>query len=801
MRLQQLALRVSGDGQKLRFHERLTVIGGIGLADRQGVVEVILGTLAGEATVSCELAYVGRSGQRVTVDQTAEGTFHTFHDDGTAAMPPSVELDLSVHELFSMMYVDGRQLGIMRHGPSEPRELVEARAALAALSDQLEAARIARDAAESFRLELVAIDEEIHQIDAWRPRRRYAQLLVELERLRSERDALRSSPTEAEADRALASHLALLRPLATRWRNAERRLADAMRAFGPDRVRLDAHSLAGALTIPDRVPLDLDARVDALAEAEAQRATLSSRLATLMASHVETPSHPDVARLARAMSSGRHAAGKRSDRDRLWRVLQRALDTGRRLEAESIALGGLLPEGKMPAIAQEIESAHAAVGHAADTLEKRRVGVLAAGGAAALGAMALPLAPLMAPLALAGSAAAAYWSVLAPRLQLAEAQDWETDALIRAGVPTYLSFHLRRMEALKDPSLRVPLERAADAHRQAMAEWRALAGELSPLEAVDLEDEVRSYAASVGAVGGLGDDVTELRRRLTDAVEPAVERARESLLELCRPFGIEHPTLAADLVRQLAEVARVARLQEDLERAEAEEAEARALVEDLLVRMGYTDDGLDQRLQAFEERASQAEQRVRARTMGRSVNEIGREIERLEALAAVEYRPEFGATLTAADAHEPDPAQLQIRRDLTATAYYTAHQIVPDVARIADRKAALERRVSILEEAQGDVGMIPPSKLNDIESYLHQRLEKLASWGIHDESLPLVLDECLLHLRADDKWTMLDILDRLSASAQIVYLTEDPEVATWARRRAATGSIAFLDPLRTAAHT
>src|SRR5207253_1061359 len=92
MRLQQLALRVSGDGQKLRFHERLTVISGISVEDRQGVVEVILGTLAGEPTVSSELAYVGRSGQRITVDQTAEGTFHTFHDDGTPAPPPSTHL-------------------------------------------------------------------------------------------------------------------------------------------------------------------------------------------------------------------------------------------------------------------------------------------------------------------------------------------------------------------------------------------------------------------------------------------------------------------------------------------------------------------------------------------------------------------------------------------------------------------------------------------------------------------------------------------------------------------------------------
>ena len=786
MRLQQLALRVSGDGQKLRFHERLTVISGISVEDRQGVVEVVLGTLAGEPTVSSELAYVGSTGQRITVDQTAEGTFHTFHDDGTPAPPPSVQLGLSVHDLFRLMYVDGRQLGILQQGPSEPKELLDARAALAALTDQLEAAEVARDAAESFRLELLAIDEEIRQIDVGRPRRRYARMLLELDRLKLERDALSASPAEAEADRAMASHLALLRPIAARWRAASRKLSDASQAFGEDRVRLDPHSLAGALTLPDQVPLHLDALVDELAAAEAQRATLSAKLAGLMASHLESPSHPDVARLARA------------DQSVLWRVAQRAIATAQKLEAESIALGGLVTEHETekPAIVQEVESAHAAVEQAEEVIEKRRIGVVAAGGAAALGAVALPLAPFMAPLALAGSAAAAYWSVLAPRQQLAEAQGWESDALIRAGVPSYLSFHLRRMEALKDPSLRQPLEVASKLHRKAMAEWRSLAGDMSPLEAVELEAEVRAYAASVAALEGLGDDVTETRQRLTDEIEPLVERAREALMDVCRPFGIEHPTLAADLVRQLAEVARVARLQQALESAEAEEAAARAMLEDILVRLGYTTGDLSSRVAAFEERAMLADQRVRDRTMARSPRDVNREIERLEALAKTEHRPEFGMTFTSADAKEPDPEALQARRDLTATAYHMANRLVPDVLHIADRKSALERRVAYLEEEHGEVGVPSTAKMAELERYLKGRLESLRSCGAEGESLPLLLDECFLHLRADAKWAMLDLVDRLSGDAQVIYLTDDPDVSTWARRRSATGAIAFLDPLR-----
>ena len=784
MRLQQLALRVDDEPTRLRFHERLTVITGIGTHDRQGLVEVLLGTLAGEATVSSELAYVERTGQRVTVDQTAEGTFHIFHDDGTTTVPPDVLLGLSVRELFDVMYVNARQLGILQQGPSEPRELTDARTALAALTDQLEAATVAKDAAEALRLELMSIDEDIRQIDAGRPRRRYAKLVLELEGLRTERIALTASNQAAEADRVAAAHLALMRPLTARWRAAKRRASDAQRAFG-DRVRLDAHTLAGAITVPDRVPPNLDTLVDDLAAAEAIRAAVSAKLAGMMAAHIESPSHPDVARLARA------------DQDRLWYLAERAVETSQRLEEESLRLGGLHPDGETMPLVEEIENAHGAVEQAQEIVEKRKgLGVVAAGGAAALGAVAIPFAPLVAPIALAGSAAAAYWAVLAPRQQLAEAQDWETDALIRAGVPSYLTFHLRRMEAMQDSSLRLALDRAARDHRKVMHAWRLLAGDMAPQEALKLENEVRAYAASVNALETLGDDVEDTRRRLVEEIEPAVEEARERLLEACRPFGIEHATLAADLVRQLAEVARVARLQQQLEEAEEDELAARRGVEEPLAQMGLTEGDIEARIAAFEARATGADERVRYRSANRALREVEREIERLDALVKSEWKPEYGSSFTAADARDPDPDMLQSRREMTAMAYHTATRLVPDVERIADRRAALERRVASLEAEFGEAATPSKVKIAEIERELQHRLARLRHCGRSGEPLPLLMDECFVHLRPDVKWMMLDLVDRLAGHAQVVYMTGDPDVTVWARRRAAAGTVTFLDPLR-----
>ena len=425
MRLQQLALRVSGDGQKLRFHERLTVISGISVEDRQGVVEVMLGTLAGEPTVSSELAYVGRSGQRITVDQTAEGTFHTFHDDGTPAPPPSLHLGLSVHELFELMYVDGRQLGILQQGPSEPKELLEARTALAALADQLETAEVARDAAESFRLELLAIDEEIRQIEIGRPRRRYARMLLELEALKRERrravvDVGRSrcrpgdglAPRPAPPDRgpvAGGGPQAVGRVPGVRPRPGAARPPRARRRAHPARRRAAATRLAGRGAGDGRGPARHAVGQAGRADGLAPREPVAPR---------RRPPGPSRSEGAVAGRPARHRH-RRQARGRVDRP-------GRLVADRRLAQAGDV---------EEIESARAAVEQAEEVIEKRRIGVVAARGAAALGAVALPLAPLVAPLALAGTRprpTGQCW----PRASSSPTQCWGPTRWFGPGVPS-----------------------------------------------------------------------------------------------------------------------------------------------------------------------------------------------------------------------------------------------------------------------------------------------------------------------------------------------------------------------------
>lgn len=778
MRFRQLALRVDDNEHQIRFHDRLTVIAGLSVPDRQELIEVLLGTLAGEATRPGSLIWSNGSGREIVTAQDASGTFSTRHAGGEPASSPVDLLRATVHELFDLTYVGRNHVGLGRETMGEPRELAEARATLAALTDELQTATVARDVARALRVELADIQTRLSDVDGGRARRRYARVVLQLEQAKLERGALTSSAHEIEADERWVSLARDIRPLTERWQSVKSKADTARLRFGV-RPRLDQHTLAGALAVPDRVPPRLDALAAALRRAESQHLELSARLVSLVAEHVERPSHPDVLRLARV------------DQALVWQAATQALETSLALERESLRVGGVLPDGSRAPIASELDSAHAAVEQAQEAIEKRRFGAIAAMGSAAVGALAFPLAPVIAPFALVGAASAAYWAVLNPRQQLVQAQMWEEDTLSRIGVPSYLAFHLRRMDAAQDPDLQAPLEQAASAYRQAMIEWRRIAGDLPPASALALEPEVRSYAARLATVDDLGSDAEDVRRQLVDKVEPALNKAREKFMEVIRPFGIENPVLAADLVRQIVDVAKIARRQLELEAIEAELADAQELLEERLTLLGMRGT-IEDCVASFEATAAQAEQRVRARAARRPLPEVDAEIARLGEMARADYRPEYGP-VTAEDAVEPDPEELKRRRETTATALTTTSRLIPDINLIADRKQALERRVEILEQCHSEVvGSL--TRASEVEPYLVDRIAEATGVGVAGESLPLLLDDVFADVRADQKWALLDIVDHLAAGAQLVYLTDDPEALRWARRRAQAGSVAVAEP-------
>ena len=786
MRFEELSLRIPGDELRMRFHEKTTVLSGIGALERQGLVESLLGALAAGPAQHAELTYVDSQGRRVRIrrDPTGEVS-HTF-DDGSLAPDFLALLGVDLNGLRDLAHVRAGDLGLLTTdiGLPEPPELAEARAALAELNEGLESALAARHAVEAMRMELSRIDEGIREADEGRAKRRYARLLTDLERVRAEATAMRTGDAGAASDKRFVEAARGALRVAERWHRTRDALKQATADFG-NRERLDARTLAESESMPENAPAGLDALVAKLEQAESRRDALASRLSTLATSRLPEPSHPSVVRLARG------------DQDAVWGAAKKAIESNLRLERESINLGGLAAEGVSQVVGEELEVAHEALEAAERLLESRqRAGYLATGGATAIAAVALILFPLAAPLAIATGVGAAAWSILRPRRELAVARGRMEEAMTQAGVPTYLSFHMRRIDATIDPATRERLDLAALEHRVALGRWHELGGAIDPVDALEIESEVREYAQALSSLDGAAEEIDAVRLELTHVAEPHAEEALAELMRACEPFGVDDPRVAAAMVRHQVEIAATARLQLRLEAAENDERHVRDELNTFLKQLGFDDGDVVDRVGGVEHALAAALGREQARNRGRDREVVERELVELEARARQERRPEWGTSVTALDGEEPDVEELARRRESTAQAHEMAIKLVPDVELLADRRNAVERRVAVLEASLGEVSSVNPLfETPDIEQLLLARVVAARNAGPSGEALPVLLDEPFLRLHGESKWAMLDLVERLSEKTQMIYLTDDVDVVVWARRRSASGVLALLEPV------
>ncbi len=116
---------------------------------------------------------------------------------------------------------------------------------------------------------------------------------------------------------------------------------------------------------------------------------------------------------------------------------------------------------------------------------------------------------------------------------------------------------------------------------------------------------------------------------------------------------------------------------------------------------------------------------------------------------------------------------------------------------------AYEHRGEIEEASRriSDVSTITTNPLtiedDDAAALAHAlmaRLEAVRTAGPDGESLPLVLDNSLMGIDHDLKAPLLELLRHSSDGQQIVFLTEDSDVADWARVEAITGELSILEP-------
>jgi hypothetical protein len=134
------------------------------------------------------------------------------------------------------------------------------------------------------------------------------------------------------------------------------------------------------------------------------------------------------------------------------------------------------------------------------------------------------------------------------------------------------------------------------------------------------------------------------------------------------------------------------------------------------------------------------------------------------------------------------------REALTRWAHLAGDISVELAFELRDRVVAAHHR---LREAGGVVGgatAAAAAEPAELAQALIVRLNDLRHAGATGESLPLLLDEPLQGVPLSVKQWMLELIGKSSGSPQIVYLTNDPDVANWARMEAMSGELTILEP-------
>lgn len=790
VRFDELVLKIPGDELRVRFHARLTILSGLNPEERQALAGSIVGALIGGDDVS-SLRYLDGTGRTVILTSRDGGPAMARHDDdGSPARPPLAALGPSAAAARSLVVVGANDLGVPVRPArdDEPAELLEACASLAEITEELEAARGLADAVAALRAELAEVDAQIRHVHDHAAQREYAKVLARLERVRAEAATLRSGRAGIDADRHLLAGAATVEDLSQRWSEAAEALAETRAAFGPER-RVPSNELKAAAEAPDEVPTELPALVETLAGAERHHAELDHRLQVLSVAKLPAPSDLAVGELGLL------------DQGSLWAAADRLLAAREDVHRVQVSLGGLGGEDgdAGPAVIVEMEAAHRALDDAERAAESVRIpGVAGTALGATLTLAGTISGPLLIPLGLLIAGVVGTVTLLLPRSRVAKAAAVERVALDRAGAPTYLGFHLRRVDATVDPHLRSEVEAVTAGHRAAVVAWSELVGpELDVSRAKELEVEVRGYHDALRSLGGAADEIEHLRRELAESAGPAVVAARAAVASAVEPFDLGaddlvDPDAVLDLVADRVHRGQVARRQIDLEAAEAAAEELADRLGQQLRQLGFDAGEIEARVGALAWAVGRAQEREEARANARPSAEIEAELTELEGVAAGLRQPEW-SEVTAADASEPDLTDLEERRaHLVQRASEPVGEV--DVPRLGDRQAALARRVTALElRYGGDDVSGDPGALADIQQHLLAHLTKAAQAGPQGDPVPVVLDEVFQRVPAEHKWDLLDLLFRLSERHQLVYLSDDPFVAAWARQ-CADGSVLLLEP-------
>jgi hypothetical protein len=108
--------------------------------------------------------------------------------------------------------------------------------------------------------------------------------------------------------------------------------------------------------------------------------------------------------------------------------------------------------------------------------------------------------------------------------------------------------------------------------------------------------------------------------------------------------------------------------------------------------------------------------------------------------------------------------------------------------------AGIRSELQRLETLSGATAEVAEERTTDLAHALVARLAMLRHLGAGDESFPLVLDEPFTGITTAMKPALLELLLRSAGAPQLVFLTDDDEIASWARVEMLTGELTVLEP-------
>ncbi|MEY2570600.1 MAG: thiamine transport system ATP-binding protein, partial [Acidimicrobiaceae bacterium] len=108
--------------------------------------------------------------------------------------------------------------------------------------------------------------------------------------------------------------------------------------------------------------------------------------------------------------------------------------------------------------------------------------------------------------------------------------------------------------------------------------------------------------------------------------------------------------------------------------------------------------------------------------------------------------------------------------------------------------ARVRKDVHVLGALSSSGPMHEDDHTTDLARVVVARVAELRHLGIGGESFPLVLDDPFVEVDKTTKPALLELLGHTEGAPQLIFLTEDEDVASWARLEALTGALSIVEP-------